>query len=105
MLLARQGHRVVLVDRATFPSDTISTHAVARGGVVQLARWGLLDAVLASGAPAIRRVRFHVGGEVIDRAIKERAQASTSWSRPAATSSTTSWSRPPERPGRRCARA
>ena len=73
MLLARQGHRVVLVDRATFPSDTISTHAVARGGVVQLARWGLLDAVLASGAPAIRRVRFHVGGEVIDRVIKERA--------------------------------
>ncbi|MET0490910.1 MAG: FAD-dependent oxidoreductase, partial [Acidimicrobiales bacterium] len=73
MLLARQGHRVTLVDRATFPSDTISTHAVARGGVVQLARWGLLDAVLASGAPAIRRVRFYVGGEVIDRAIKERS--------------------------------
>ena len=73
MLLARQGHRVTLVDRAAFPSDTISTHAVARGGVVQLARWGLLDAVLDSGAPAIRRVRFHVGGEVIDRVIKERS--------------------------------
>ena len=73
MLLARQGHRVTLVDRATFPSDTISTHAVARGGVVQLARWGLLDAVLASGAPPIRRVRFYVGGEVIDRTIKERS--------------------------------
>ena len=32
MLLARQGHRVVVVDRATFPSDTLSTHAIARGG-------------------------------------------------------------------------
>ena len=73
MLLARQGHRVVVVDRATFPSDTLSTHAISRGGVVQLARWGLLDAVLDSGAPAIRRVRFHVGGEVIDRQIKCRS--------------------------------
>ena len=73
MLLARQGHRVVVVDRATFPSDTLSTHAIARGGVVALDRWGLLDAVLASGTPAIRRVRLHVGGEVVDRRIKERA--------------------------------
>lgn len=73
MLLARQGHRVVVVDRATFPSDTLSTHAIARGGVVQLARWGLLDAVLDSGAPAIRRVRFHAGGDVVDRQIKGRS--------------------------------
>ena len=26
MLLARHGYRVLLVDRANFPSDTISTH-------------------------------------------------------------------------------
>ena len=26
MLLARQGFKVLLLDRATFPSDTISTH-------------------------------------------------------------------------------
>ena len=43
MLLARTGHDVVMVDRASFPSDTLSTHAIARGGVVQLHRWGLLD--------------------------------------------------------------
>ena len=54
MLLARQGHDVVVVDRDAFPSDTISTHQLARPGVVQLHRWGLLDDVLASGAPAIR---------------------------------------------------
>ncbi len=73
MLLARQGHRVTLVDRASFPSDTLSTHAIARGGVVQLARWGLLDEVLASGAPPILHASFHVGGEVTRHRIKAKA--------------------------------
>src|SRR5215218_9042004 len=58
MLLARQGHDVLVVDRASFPSDTLSTHALSRGGVVQLLRWGLLDAVLESGAPPVRTVTF-----------------------------------------------
>ena len=40
MLLAAAGHDVLLVDRDTFPSDTLSTHAIARSGVVQLNRWG-----------------------------------------------------------------
>ena len=43
MLLARKGYRVLVVDRATFPSDTISTHVVHPLGVAALARWGLLD--------------------------------------------------------------
>ena len=74
MLLARQGHDVLLVDRATFPSDTLSTHAIARGGVVQLARWGLLDAVVASGAPKIRTASFHFAdGASLTRTIKDRA--------------------------------
>ena len=51
MLLARAGHDVVVVDRITHPSDTVSTHGLARGAVVQLSRWGLLDAVLATGRP------------------------------------------------------
>jgi flavin-dependent dehydrogenase len=72
MLLAEAGHDVVMVDRAEFPSDTLSTHAIARGGVVQLARWGLLDAVVASGAPEIRRVEFHTGGELTVRTVKDR---------------------------------
>ena len=38
MLLARLGHDVVVVDQASFPSDTISTHSIARSGVVQLQR-------------------------------------------------------------------
>jgi len=62
MLLARAGHDVVLVDRARLPSDTNSTHSLVRGGVVQLARWGVLDEVVATGAPPIRSVSFHQYG-------------------------------------------
>ena len=47
MLLARKGYRVLLVDRATFPSDTVSTHVLQPLGVAALARWGLLDRLVA----------------------------------------------------------
>jgi len=50
-LLARRGHSVLMLDRAHFPSDTISTHCVTLGGVTQLRRWGLLDRVLATNVP------------------------------------------------------
>jgi flavin-dependent dehydrogenase len=73
MLLARLGHDVIVVDRASFPSDTVSTHSIARSGVVQLRRWGLLDEVLASGAPAIRQVAFHAGRASLSRTIKDKA--------------------------------
>ncbi|HUQ06004.1 MAG TPA: NAD(P)/FAD-dependent oxidoreductase [Kofleriaceae bacterium] len=53
MLLARKGYRVLVVDRATFPSDTISTHLVHPPGIAILARWGLLDRLIATGCPAI----------------------------------------------------
>jgi flavin-dependent dehydrogenase len=64
---------VAVVDQASFPSDTVSTHSIARSGVVQLRRWGLLDEVLDSGAPAIRQVTFHAGGESVTRVIKEKS--------------------------------
>jgi flavin-dependent dehydrogenase len=54
MLLARRGYRVLLVDRATFPSDTMSTHYIHHHGVSRLERWGLLDRLKASGCPPIR---------------------------------------------------
>jgi flavin-dependent dehydrogenase len=73
LLLARAGHDVVLVDRTRHPSDTLSTHAIARGGVVQLARWGVLDAVVATGAPEIREVSFHTDAGVIRRTVKAMA--------------------------------
>ncbi|HEX6311201.1 MAG TPA: NAD(P)/FAD-dependent oxidoreductase [Acidimicrobiia bacterium] len=73
MLLARQGHDVALVDRARLPSDTLSTHGFSRGGVVQLRRWGLLEAVLESGAPPVREVSFHLGEEIVRKKVKHRA--------------------------------
>src|SRR5206468_2353642 len=73
LLLGRLGHDVVLVDRTIFPADTLSTHQVARPGVVQLHRWGLLPAVLASGAPAIRQVTFPAGGESVTGTVKHTA--------------------------------
>ena len=53
MLLARKGHKVLVVDRATFPSDTISTHLIHPPGVAALKEWGLLDQVVATGCPSI----------------------------------------------------
>jgi 2-polyprenyl-6-methoxyphenol hydroxylase-like FAD-dependent oxidoreductase len=53
MLLARKGYRVLTVDRATFPSDTISTHLIHPPGVEALDRWGLLAHVVATNCPPI----------------------------------------------------
>jgi len=72
ILLAGQGHDVLVVDRAAFPSDTLSTHAIARTGVVQLDKWGLLDDVLATGAPPIREAVFHTGPDIVRRPVKDR---------------------------------
>ena len=73
LLLARMGHDVAVLERAQFPRDTLSTHSISRSGVVQLARWGLLDQVMASGAPPIRQLTFHSAGESVTRHVKHRA--------------------------------
>jgi flavin-dependent dehydrogenase len=62
MLLARAGLRVALLDRSGYGTDTVSTHALMRAGVLQLSRWGLLDQVVATGTPPVRRVAFHYAG-------------------------------------------
>jgi 2-polyprenyl-6-methoxyphenol hydroxylase-like FAD-dependent oxidoreductase len=62
MLLARRGFKVLLVDRATFPSDTISTHILWPHGAEILGRWELLQRLAATGVPPIcRRMTFDVG--------------------------------------------
>jgi 2-polyprenyl-6-methoxyphenol hydroxylase-like FAD-dependent oxidoreductase len=61
MLLAREGYRVLVVDRATFPSDTVSTHLVHPPGVAALARWGLLEELVATGCPPIDTYVFDFG--------------------------------------------
>ena len=55
LLLARRGYKVLLVDRAAFPSDTMSTHFIQQAGVALLGRWGLLDEVAAGGSDPINK--------------------------------------------------
>lgn len=61
MLLARNGYRVLLLDKATFPSDTMSTHHVHPPGVAALDRWGLLDRLEATGCPPVETYSFDFG--------------------------------------------
>jgi flavin-dependent dehydrogenase len=61
MLLARNGYRVLLVDRASFPSDTMSTHLAHPPAVAALDRWGILDKLEATNCPPITRYSFNFG--------------------------------------------
>ena len=61
MLLAHKGYKVLVVDRARFPSDTISTHLLHPPGVAALRRWGLLDRLTATGCPPIDTYSFDFG--------------------------------------------
>jgi 2-polyprenyl-6-methoxyphenol hydroxylase-like FAD-dependent oxidoreductase len=61
LLLARKGYRVLLVDKATFPSDILSTHYIHQPGVARLQRWGLLDHLVASRCPPIPEGTFDFG--------------------------------------------
>jgi 2-polyprenyl-6-methoxyphenol hydroxylase-like FAD-dependent oxidoreductase len=70
MLLARAGLDVLVVDRSRYGSDTLSTHALMRLGVVQLHRWGVLDDVIAAGTPAVRTTTFTYADEEVRITIK-----------------------------------
>jgi len=61
LLMARKGYRVLAVDRATFPSDTVSTHILHPLGAKALADWGLLDRLAATGCPPIQTYAFDFG--------------------------------------------
>ncbi len=66
LLLARAGHDVLLVDRATFPSDTMSTHFVQSPGMAHLHQWGLMDTVLETNCPLVTKAFFDVGGNPLE---------------------------------------
>jgi flavin-dependent dehydrogenase len=70
MLLGRAGLRVLLVDRGHYGADTLSTHALMRGGVLQLHRWGLLDRIVDAGTPPIRRTTFRYAHDDVSVMIK-----------------------------------
>src|SRR5215813_12184811 len=65
MLLARKGYRVLMVDKATFPSDTLSTHQVHISGGAALKRWSLLDKVRATQPGIVTGAQFDLGPIVL----------------------------------------
>ncbi len=74
LLLARRGVRVLAIDRGHYGSDTVSTHALMRAGVLQLSRWGVLDGIKAAGTPVIQTTSFHYGDEVVAVPIKPQPE-------------------------------
>lgn len=70
MLLSRAGLRVLAVDRQSYGSDALSTHALMRPAVMQLSRWGLLQPLIQSGAPVIRSTTFHYGEQEVTVPIR-----------------------------------
>jgi flavin-dependent dehydrogenase len=61
LLLGRRGYRVLLVDRSSFPSDTISTHVIHPKPAAALSRWGVLDRLVATECPAIETYAYDFG--------------------------------------------
>lgn len=71
MLLARAGLRVALLDRGGYGTDTLSTHALMRAGVLQLSRWGLLGEITGAGTPPVDRTLFHYAdGDTVQVSIR-----------------------------------
>lgn len=72
LLLARQGLRVLVVDRGRYGTDTLSTHALMRAGVLQLLRFGALPGIFEHATPAIRSASFIYGDDEIKVPVKPR---------------------------------
>lgn len=65
LMLARSGARVLLVDRATFPSDTMSGHFIQPAGVSCLRRLGLYEDLVALGYPAQETMTVDFGEAIL----------------------------------------
>jgi hypothetical protein len=72
LLLARAGARVVVVDRGRYGTDTLSTHALMRGAVLQLHRWGVLPAIVEQGTPPVSATTFVYGNDEITVPIEPK---------------------------------
>jgi 2-polyprenyl-6-methoxyphenol hydroxylase-like FAD-dependent oxidoreductase len=72
LLLARQGLRVLVVDRGRYGTDTLSTHALMRAGVLQLQRFGVLPGIVQHDTPAVRSASFIYGDDEIHVPVKPR---------------------------------
>lgn len=66
MLFAQQGYRVLLLEKAHFPQDTLSSHYIHTQGVALLKRWGLLDRLREAGCRPIDHQSYEAPGVRID---------------------------------------
>ncbi|MGV2621161.1 UNVERIFIED_CONTAM: NAD(P)/FAD-dependent oxidoreductase [Halobacillus marinus] len=64
VLLGKLGKKVLLIDKAPFPSDTLSTHYMSHTGYLE--ELGILDKLLAGGLRKVDRMRTHIGSSYID---------------------------------------
>ena len=72
MLIARAGGRVLVLDQGAYGSDTLSTHALMRGAIVLLHRWGVLQTIEAAGTPPIRSTTFSYTDHDVTVAIEPK---------------------------------
>lgn len=79
MLLAQKGYKVLLVDRAAFPSDTVSTHVIHAPGIAALRRWNVLDQIVATGCPPIDNYSFDFGPFTISGTPRPSDGSSTAY--------------------------
>lgn len=66
MLFAQQGYRVLLLEKAKFPQDTLSSHYIHQQGVALLQRWGLLDTLRDAGCRPIGHQSYEAPGVRIE---------------------------------------
>jgi flavin-dependent dehydrogenase len=65
LLLARRGCKVLLIDRAAFPSDIPRGHFIHRHGPRRLRDWGLLDRITEAGCPPVRSITSAFDDDVL----------------------------------------
>jgi flavin-dependent dehydrogenase len=71
MHLAKKGYKVLVVDRDTFPSDTVSTHALTGDSVPRLQSWGLMNRILATGLKPLKMTTFRAFGMAMENPYQD----------------------------------
>jgi 2-polyprenyl-6-methoxyphenol hydroxylase-like FAD-dependent oxidoreductase len=75
--LALQGLKVIMIDRTTFPSDTMSGHFIQPAGVSALRRLGLLEDLEQLGSPAHHRMSIDFGSFMVSGAPSPAADGTS----------------------------
>ncbi|WP_431041555.1 NAD(P)/FAD-dependent oxidoreductase [Streptomyces sp. P1-3] len=66
MLFARQGYRVLLLEKVQFPQDKLSSHYIHQPGVALLGKWGLLEDLRQAGCRPIDHISYESAGVRLD---------------------------------------